>query len=619
MNPRLQEYISRFNKDFSYQFDEFFTQYSISDYRTKLPWLVDVGEFCERVGHAIEKLEKVCIYSDYDTDAITATATMYWGLIALGVLPENLSFYAPDRFTEGYGMNTDAALTLSKKYDLVISVDCGINSTKEADIFKKSKCDLIITDHHQLNGEIPDCFAVVNPRLSDIFYQNPALEKTHRIIRSQNQSNWKTSIIRDIKNLQKNPSKFVSSSVTGVGVAWFCLVWLAYYLEESGILISDQPRKNLNKLLPFVAIGTIADCQSVLEPANRLLVRSGLNIIQNNLHQNTGLLALLSQTGILEKITQGYKINSQDLGFVLSPILNSSGRISHANLSISVLLEKNETVANKLVHQLIETNNERKKMVRDIIDSLENEVQNQIAQGEEVVWLSGEWNKGIIGLLASRFVNEYQIPVLITTEEEGKIVGSSRAPEGYNLPLSFEAGKDLFEKAGGHPGAAGFTYSKAVEEKIKIVVKKALSKQKKEIAILQKDMAKAQTTTLPENVQKSLLKKQVLLLDEHEITKSFLEEVSLLDPFGQDFPYPHILFKLSSKEFRWLGQDQKHIKFSIGKELIPCTGFFIEAEKKQFILDFLENKKDLYLLVKMSQNTWNGNTNLELIIEKILV
>jgi single-stranded-DNA-specific exonuclease len=619
MHQRLEEYVSRFKKDFSYRFDEFFTQYSISEYKTKLPWMVDVGEFCERVGQAIEKLEKVCIYSDYDTDAITATGTMYWGLLELGVLPENLSFYAPDRFTEGYGMNTDAALALSKKYDLVISVDCGINSSKEADIFKKSKCDLIITDHHQLNGEIPDCIAVVNPRLSDVFFSSPALEKSHSIIRSQTLTQWNKSIYKETKDVQNNPKEFVSSSVTGVGVAWFCLVWLAYYLEEHKVIDNDQPRKNLNKLLPFVAIGTIADCQSVLEPANRLLVRSGLNIIQNNLHLNTGLTALLDQTGILEKMSQGYKINSQDLGYVLSPILNSSGRISHANLSISVLLEKDEKVANELAHQLIETNNERKKMVRDIIDSLEQEVQNQIEKGEEVVWLSGEWNKGIIGLLASRFVNEYQIPVLITTEEDGKIVGSSRAPEGYNLPLSFEAGKGLFEKAGGHPGAAGFTYSKEVEEKIKIVVKKALSKQKKEILTLQKGDEKHETTTLPENVQNSLLKKQTLLIDEYEITKAFLAETSLLDPFGQDFPYPHFLFKLTSKVFRWLGQEQKHIKFSIGDGQIPCTGFFIEGEKKQWILEYLEDKNDLYILAKISQNTWNGNTNLELIIEKILV
>jgi single-stranded-DNA-specific exonuclease len=330
-------------------------------------------------------------------------------------------------------------------------------------------------------------------------------------------------------------------------------------------------------------------------------------------------LALLAQTGILEKMNQGYKINSQDLGYVLSPILNSSGRISHANLSISVLLEKDETIANKLAHQLIETNNERKKMVRDIIDSLETEVQNQIKHGEEVVWLCGSWNKGIIGLLASRFVNEYQIPVLITTEENGKIVGSSRAPEGYNLPLSFESGKELFEKAGGHPGAAGFTYSKEVEDEIKIVVKKALSKQKREISKSQKSDIKNDTAALPEHVQNTLIKKHVLLVDEHIITKSFLAEASLLDPFGQDFPYPHFLFRVESNEFRWLGQEQKHIKFSIGTERISCTGFFLEGEKKQAIEDYLESKKDLYLLVKISQKTWNGITNLELIVEKIII
>jgi hypothetical protein len=239
MHPKLEEYVSRFKKDFSYRFDEFFTQYSLLEYKKKLPWMVDVGEFCERVGKAIEKKEKICIYSDYDTDAITATSTMYWGLLGLGVLSENLTFYAPDRFTEGYGMNTEAALDLSKKYDLVISVDCGINSTKEADIFKKSTCDLIITDHHQLNGEIPDCVAVVNPRLSEVFYKNPALGKSYNIIRSQKSSNWIKTVYRATEHFQKNPQDFVSSSVTGVGVAWFCLVWLAYYLEDNGVIIND--------------------------------------------------------------------------------------------------------------------------------------------------------------------------------------------------------------------------------------------------------------------------------------------------------------------------------------------------------------------------------------------
>ena len=169
MNPILTEYISRFKKPQSIQFDQFFTQFSLQDYESKLPYLFDIDIFCKRLEIAIKNQQSICIYSDYDTDAVTATGTMYWGLIELGVKPEKLDFYAPDRFTEGYGMNPAAAQELSQKYDLVISVDCGINSTEEALVFKNTKCDLIITDHHQLTGLVPDCVAVINPRLSEIY------------------------------------------------------------------------------------------------------------------------------------------------------------------------------------------------------------------------------------------------------------------------------------------------------------------------------------------------------------------------------------------------------------------------------------------------------------------
>jgi single-stranded-DNA-specific exonuclease len=616
MHQLVSEYISRFTPPFKAKFSPFFTQYNLEEYKQLLPYLVDIEYFCERVTAAVTSNERICIYSDYDTDAITATATMYWGLIELGVKPENLSYYAPDRFTEGYGMNTEAALELSQKYDLVISVDCGINSTKEAELFKKSKCDLIITDHHQLNGEIPDCVAVINPRLSEVFAQDPSKLKTRKISNKA----WQKSIQRPLKNLNTHPEQFVSSSVTGVGVAWFSLVWLSYYLEEQGIIQTEEPRKNLNKLLPFVAIGTIADCQSVLDPINRLLVRAGLNILQSNSHGSVGLQALSQLTGFTAKTSQGYTFTSQDLGYIFSPILNSSGRISHANLSISVLTSHTLDKALPLAQQLIDTNEERKQMVRDILKSIEQEASEQILAGNSVIWLEGKWNKGIIGLLASRLVNEHAIPVIISAEEEGVIVGSSRAPEGYNLPKAFQEAGELFEKAGGHPGAAGFAHNPKNAEKIKKIVINALENQKSLYLNNVDSSEQNESSTYSEPVQKVRSKKHILHTDLATISRDLLQQIMNLDPFGLDFPFPHFLIEIpANTPFRWLGQEQKHIKYSIGTEAIPLTGFHLDQEIKENLMLPQETRKSVFVLAKISQNTWNNNTNLELIIDRFLV
>ncbi|NJS41421.1 hypothetical protein HC766_03555 [Candidatus Gracilibacteria bacterium] len=279
MKPQeiIREYAQRFWVGPSKHFDVFFTKYE-DDWLEKIPYLHTIESFCVRLQKAIESKEKICIYSDYDTDAITATGVMYWGLIELGVKKENLAFYVPDRFTEGYGMNTDAAGELASKFDLIISVDCGVNSTKEAEIIAKAGKDLIITDHHQLIGNIPQAVAVINPQIFQVYGGQKEFEK----VWSKN----KNRFIRDFVVSIDDEKRYLSPSVTGVGVAWFCILWLAYYLRMSGKSVNVN---SLQPLLSLVAIGTIADCQSIVEPTNRLLVKIGIRIMQNNLSGIVGL------------------------------------------------------------------------------------------------------------------------------------------------------------------------------------------------------------------------------------------------------------------------------------------------------------------------------------------
>jgi DHH family len=251
MHPKISQYITRFqssNPKPTQSFDKFFTDFDILDHFEKLPFLFDIENFVTRVTLAKLMRQKVCIYADYDTDAVTATGVMYHGLLDMGFDSNLLDFYTPDRFTEGYGMNTEAAAILSTKFDLIISVDCGINSTNEADIINlsqktKKPCDLIITDHHHLQNEVPDCIAVVNPRLSE-HYSAETLPKTNSktlaVLNKELNPNQKSKLKEYLTRIDKikktkDYQNFLSSSVTGVGVAWFCLVWLGYFWEYIGL------------------------------------------------------------------------------------------------------------------------------------------------------------------------------------------------------------------------------------------------------------------------------------------------------------------------------------------------------------------------------------------------
>ena len=289
INPKVTEYISRFapNGFDKPNWPSFFTQMDLESYHQILPYIFGIELFNLRLLKALLSEDRICIYSDYDTDAVTATATMYHGLVELGFNPDLVNFYAPDRFTEGYGMNVEAVDELSKNYDLIISVDCGINSREEADLIQKAKltnynknehgldtnnepysnsgnnitlkiADLIITDHHQLVGSIPDALAVVNPRLNSLYAGDPELLNNLKLkIENEKLSlfNWmsRNKILLDNRNLdleklnnkitdsiektEHNPKTFnlkslnyLTSSATGGGVAWFCLVLFGYFL-----------------------------------------------------------------------------------------------------------------------------------------------------------------------------------------------------------------------------------------------------------------------------------------------------------------------------------------------------------------------------------------------------
>ncbi len=625
MSPLLIDYYQRFAIGLeSFKFDYFFTQLSPTEAFVKLPYLFHIESFCLRLLKAFFHQEKICIYSDYDTDAVTATAVAYWGLIELGFPSNKLSFYAPDRFTEGYGLNLQAVQNLAVDHDLIVTVDCGINSTQEAEFLKTTKTDLLITDHHHLHGSLPEAVAVVNPRLSE-FYENHSnkladYQQSLSKLSEQLDSSlakfglaWATQVLTTRHTQTKT---FLSHAVTGVGVIWFSLVWFTYFLQalkqEFPQLSWPAPRlTKLNTLLGLVAIGTMADCQSVLDPTNRLLVRSGLQIVQQGKHTLPGLHSLLQHSGLQNKLTQGYKLTSQDLSFVLGPILNSSGRISHARLSIETLIAQDSSQADLLAQELIATNENRKRLVKTITDEVQLLVEQQLAQNQPVLWLEGNWNKGIIGLLASKLVTQFNLPCVVVSWQTDEAVASLRAPKGFHLVQAIKTAENWLVKFGGHAEAAGFTCKLTELPVVKNLIIQNLIEQA-QIKLVPTTKFTPENFNLPSVLEPLSYEPQYIWLQPHDLQPELLQQIWLLDPFGQDFPIPKFIFPLNFTNPKWFGERGQHLKVHLHSN-INLTWFNVSETIKFQLGSAIQS---VWLATKLAQNPWNGELRHDLIVDQ---
>jgi len=624
-HPKILQYAQRFGLFEGLPTQKtFFTSYGTAqDAFDNLPLMHDIIPACRRLMDAYDDGERICIYCDYDTDAVTAGATMYWGLRILGFNPDLLTFYTPDRFTEGYGINKDAFDCLARVNDLIVSVDCGINSVEEVDTAQTHNCDVIITDHHQLSGDIPKVLAVVNPQL----HRHQEKLKEHNALNSE----IRKHIFEESEQIAGNDN-FASYAITGVGVAWFVLVWLSYLMRQKHY---DVEPVRLNSLLPFVAIGTIADCQSILDQTNRQLVKGGLILIGKRKYCAPGLKALMQQTGYDQKIADGYPINSSDLGFVFSPILNASGRMTHASHSLALMtMDDTRTPISQissqdyshfsidgLAKELIQVNEDRKQMIRDIINDIDEEVDNQQLKDEPVISLMGPWSKGVIGLIASRIVSKVDKPVLVfTTQDSQKYSGSMRAPQGYDLSQAIHQSKDLLIAGGGHPGAAGGpilpeNISKFLDAfRVSILNQQVIVNQEKRNL---DQLIKSDIFSSIPDVINSINPDSTIVVEQDEDIAEIARSIQLLEPFGQHFPQPKLLVRGVLAGARIIGKNANHFKAYLGS--IPVTQFYASNELLKIIEDQQGQGIEMVLLLKPSYNTWNGVTKLECIIEKCWV
>lgn len=354
---------NRFNKDYEGVFE--MEKISFSD-PFEIP---DMDIAVDRILEAIENEEQILVYGDYDADGVTSTTILYQFLKEQNAF---VSYYIPNRIKEGYGLN-NARIEEFKKmgYSLIITVDNGIASVKEAIFAKQIGIDLIITDHHEVqNDEIPEAIAVVNPKRSDC--------------------------------------KLKFKEIAGCFVAYKLVIAIS---ESIGLTKSEY-----EKYIPLVAVGTIADVMP-LKQENRKIVNIGIKMMKSNEISNFGLKILLSK---LEKIT------STNIAFFLVPILNSPGRLAE-DLAVTFLTVDSEAEAKKLYEDLLILNEKRKQLVVEISKKVEEKIEALRLYEHNVIIVDGKYHEGIVGIVAAKMMEKYAKPVILLSKEENEYKGSRKS------------------------------------------------------------------------------------------------------------------------------------------------------------------------------------------------
>lgn len=513
---------------------------------------VDMAKTVERLAEAIDEKQKILVYGDFDADGITSTSVLLKTLRHLGA---EVDYYIPDRETESHGMNTKTLVKImtSKKPKVMITVDCGVSNVEEVKFLKSFGVDIIITDHHEAPEELPPAFAIINPKA-----QNSLDEKLPA---------------KKIKML---------TYLAGCGVAFKVAQELLNHYKKPEFIL---------ELLPLVALGTIADIVPLLGE-NRYLVTKGLELISKGQHY--GLTRLLDSAGY--KIENG--ITSENIAFGIAPRINATGRLDNVETALTLLLSDNKTEIEMAVQTLNELNKIRQNLCETTFLEADEMYQKEGTDNNAIVLFSSDWNIGIIGIVASKFVEKYYKPTFIMNynSETQQFRCSARSVKGVNLYEVLDANSELFDGFGGHEMAAGFAFSGNVERFNS--VKEALNQ------------------TISEVLGDKVLKPFVnidLELDERDLDITLVEEISKLEPFGASNPSPVFVVKdFKLKEKTLMGENKNHLRLKVqGKDgLYTCVWW-----SRGDISLVTDDKLDIAFSPKI--NTFRDVTSLQLMIEDI--
>jgi len=387
--------------------DEFFSP----DYEEDLhnPFLLkDVKKTIKRLEMASERKEKVAVFADYDADGVCGATLLAEILKIFKIKPET---YIPDRNLEGYGLNLKAIEQISKKkFDLILTIDCGISDFEEIKLANKLGMEVIVIDHHEVPKKLPPALAIINPKQKDCKYP------------------------------------FKQFSATGV----------AFKLAQAVAKTKKLSISWEKWLLDLVAISTITDSMVLLKE-NRTLVRYGLIVLSQT--KRVGLRALMEIARIkpvFNPQTQETNLSAYTLGFILGPRINAASRVDHGMTAYKLLIAFNKSRAEKLALKLEEKNRERQKTTEKIIKEVRQRVLSHSKNKKIIIEGNKDWLAGVVGLVAQKIKDEFCRPCFLYQEIGDYSIGSVRGVPGFNVVNVLTRCKKFLKEFGGHPNAGGF-------------------------------------------------------------------------------------------------------------------------------------------------------------------
>lgn len=486
----------------------------------------------KRIKEAIEKQEQIIVFGDYDVDGITGSAILWETIFILGgkVLP-----FIPDRKEEGYGLSTKAlrnAVLTENPPKLIITVDNGIVANEAVDYANEQGIEVIITDHHTVGETLPAALAIVH-----------------------------------------------TTNMCGAGVAYLLSLELRKYLKKD--IVEAGAKDDIH--LELAALGTVADLVPLVG-ANRVIVKEGLKKLQTT--QRIGLVAMFQQAGITQE-----KIGVYDIGFIIGPRLNASGRIDSAMDSLRLLCTNNEQRASLLASKLEFTNRERQQLLKDASAHAITFFESTGEMKKILVIAHETYQEGIIGLVAGRLVEAFYRPAIVLSIGEKKSKASVRSVTGFNIIEFLRSHQEHFINVGGHPMAAGFT----IETKKLHILQSALEESAE--GLLNEELL-TRTVKIDCEIPFSL------------ISPDLYKKTQQLAPFGMGNPEPVFMTKqVKVLGMRLLGKESNHLKLLVESQGIrlDAIGFGMGALSEAIAVgDMID------IAYTIDENVWQGNARMQL-------